>query len=180
MSVTVDGVWIGNWFIEHLQFVTTTNYSAIANSHTLQSLQRVLSLLSLLCLYHVLGGWRPSHTNLLFFKVPSEDVLISQSHITTDGQSVSLSWCRAPSWAHDQILITVWQLLPCPWEGALSDEMTGLSFVSQSAVLGQLSVCTIFTFYMCHKLLNTYTIVQDLCQSGLSTADYALFLVASL
>jgi hypothetical protein len=31
----------------------------------------------------------------------------SQSHITTDDLSVSVSWFRAPSWAHDQILITV-------------------------------------------------------------------------
>jgi hypothetical protein len=82
----------------------------------------------------------------------------SQSHIVTDGQSVCLSWCQAPSGANDQIFVTVWQLRSCPWEGALSDERTGLSFVSQSAVLGQLSVCTIFTFYMCHMLLNTYTI----------------------
>jgi hypothetical protein len=76
----------------------------------------------------------------------------------TVSQSVCLSWCRAPSGAHDQILVTVWHLLSCPWEGALSDERTGLSFVSQSAVLGPLSVYTIFTYYMCHMLLNTYTI----------------------
>jgi hypothetical protein len=38
----------------------------------------------------------------------------SQSHITTDGQSVCLSWCRAPSGAHDHILVTVWELLSCP------------------------------------------------------------------
>jgi hypothetical protein len=82
----------------------------------------------------------------------------SQSHIATDGQSVCLSWCRAPSGAHDQILVTVLQLLSSPWEGALSDERTGLSFVSQAAVLGPWSVCTIFTFYMCHMLLNTYTL----------------------
>jgi hypothetical protein len=82
----------------------------------------------------------------------------SESESHCDWRSVSLSWCRAPSGAHDQILITVWQLLSCPWEGARSDERTGLSFVSQSAVLGQLSVCTISIFYMCHLLLNTYTI----------------------
>jgi hypothetical protein len=34
----------------------------------------------------------------------------SQSHIVTDGQSVSKSWCWAPSEARDQIFITVWQL----------------------------------------------------------------------
>jgi hypothetical protein len=31
----------------------------------------------------------------------------SQSHIATDGQSVSKSWCQAPSGAHDQIFITL-------------------------------------------------------------------------
>jgi hypothetical protein len=30
-----------------------------------------------------------------------------QSHVKTDGQSVSPSWCRAKSGAHDQILITI-------------------------------------------------------------------------
>jgi hypothetical protein len=52
-------------------------------------------------------------------------ISVSQSHIATEGQSVCLSWCRASSGAHDQILITVWQLLSCPWEGALSDERRG-------------------------------------------------------
>jgi hypothetical protein len=37
----------------------------------------------------------------------------SQSHIATDGQSISKSWCRAPSEAHDQIFIIVWQLRSC-------------------------------------------------------------------
>jgi hypothetical protein len=31
----------------------------------------------------------------------------SQSPIATDGQSISKSWCRAPSGAHDQIFITL-------------------------------------------------------------------------
>jgi hypothetical protein len=34
----------------------------------------------------------------------------SQSHIATDGQSINKSWFRAPSGAHDQIFITLWQL----------------------------------------------------------------------
>jgi hypothetical protein len=37
----------------------------------------------------------------------------SQSHIATDGQSVSKPLCRAPSGAHDQIFIMVWQLRSC-------------------------------------------------------------------
>jgi hypothetical protein len=32
----------------------------------------------------------------------------SQSYIATDGRSISKSWCRAPSGAHDQIFIIVW------------------------------------------------------------------------
>jgi hypothetical protein len=37
----------------------------------------------------------------------------SQSHIATDDQPVSKSWCRAPSGAYDHIFITVWHLLSC-------------------------------------------------------------------
>jgi hypothetical protein len=49
----------------------------------------------------------------------------SQSHIVTDGQSVSKSWCRA-SWPDIYYCLTVTVLFL--W-GALSDERTGLSFV---------------------------------------------------
>jgi hypothetical protein len=31
----------------------------------------------------------------------------SQSHIATDSQSISKSWCRAPSGAHEKIFITL-------------------------------------------------------------------------
>jgi hypothetical protein len=47
-------------------------------------------------------GW-PSYTH------PSQN----QSHIATDGQSISKSWCRAPSATHGQIFITRWQLRSC-------------------------------------------------------------------
>jgi hypothetical protein len=50
----------------------------------------------------------------------------SQSYIATDGRSISKSWCRAPSGAHDQIFIIVTVLFL--W-GALSDERTSLSFI---------------------------------------------------
>jgi hypothetical protein len=59
------------------------------------------------------------------------------------------------SWPDISYCLTVTVL---SFGGALSEERTSLSFVSQSAVLGQLSVCTIFTFYMCHMLLKSYTI----------------------
>jgi hypothetical protein len=37
----------------------------------------------------------------------------SQRHATTDGESVSMSWCRAPSGSRDQMFVTVWRLLSC-------------------------------------------------------------------
>jgi hypothetical protein len=40
----------------------------------------------------------------------------SQSHIATGDQSVSKSWCRAPSGAHDQIFI-VWHNSTCFFVG---------------------------------------------------------------
>jgi hypothetical protein len=51
---------------------------------------------------HVLTGWRPSHTNHLLFYLLSQDTPInqSQSHIVTNGQSISMSWCRAPSFVY--------------------------------------------------------------------------------
>jgi hypothetical protein len=53
----------------------------------------------------LLTCWTEIVKNLLF-KSKSKS-------IATDGQSVSKSWCRAPSGAHDQIFITVWQLRSC-------------------------------------------------------------------
>jgi hypothetical protein len=35
----------------------------------------------------------------------------SQSHIATGSQSVGLSWCRAPSGAHDQIFVYLFNLV---------------------------------------------------------------------
>jgi hypothetical protein len=40
---------------------------------------------------------------------------LSQSHIAPDVQSVCMSWCRAPSGAHDQLFILSWKLLSCPY-----------------------------------------------------------------
>jgi hypothetical protein len=37
LGVTVEEVWIGNWiFVDRIQIVTTSNYGAITNLHTLQ------------------------------------------------------------------------------------------------------------------------------------------------
>jgi hypothetical protein len=57
----------------------------------------------------VIRNWVMAIKNLMLKKLSSQ----SQSHIATDGQSVSKSWCRTPSDSHDQIFITIWQLRSC-------------------------------------------------------------------
>jgi hypothetical protein len=50
----------------------------------------------------------------------------------TDGPSVSMSWCRAPSGAHDQMVVNCLTVVVLSWSWPLSEEMSGLSFVSHS------------------------------------------------
>jgi hypothetical protein len=91
-------------------------------------LQSLLITINYSCSHSVCFLWLPpfsfSCRNSLTASKLTEQ---SQSHIATDGQSVSESWCRAPSAAHDQIFITVWQLRSCFLRGTLSDDRTGLS-----------------------------------------------------
>jgi hypothetical protein len=65
--------------------------------------------------------------------------------------------------------------------GALSDEKTGLSFVRVSVCSNTsfVRIYKIFTLYMLDMIKIHKQYIQGLCQSRLSTADYALFLVAS-
>jgi hypothetical protein len=85
---------------------------------------------------HSLIPFLPFHLNHLRLPSPETPSILflseieSDSHIATDGQSVSKSWCPTPPGAHDQIFITVWQLQSFffLW-GALSDKRTGLSSV---------------------------------------------------
>jgi hypothetical protein len=62
--------------------------------------------------------------------------------------------------------------------GALSDERSGLSFVSQSSVFVSIYI-HIYTVYLQNitEIVFNVQYVQGLCQSRISTADYALLLV---
>jgi hypothetical protein len=87
--------WLLIGFITILQVVTTITFYAIARLHYLQFLHANIP-------FYLFGA---SGIHLENFE--TETVSQSQSHIATDGQSVSKSWCRAPDF------ITVWQLRSC-------------------------------------------------------------------
>jgi hypothetical protein len=100
---------------------------------------------------------------------------LSLSHIATDGQSVCLSWCRAPSGAHHQILVTVWQLQFCPW-GAPSLTRGGVCLLLES-VSSNKSIFSMYSYihFTCFTWYDTHIqYIQGLCQFGLSTVIYIL------
>jgi hypothetical protein len=89
----------------------------------------------------------------------------SQSHVTTDGQSVSMSWCQVHSGTCDQILFSVWKLLCC-WEvGSVSCQS-----VSQCLVHCQRFNIIYIVNVTCFKYMQYILYV---CQHRLSTADHA-------
>jgi hypothetical protein len=55
---------------------------------------------------------------------------VFESYITTDGQSASLSWIKAPIWGLQPDFYFCQTVVSLLMWGALSDEMTGLSFTS--------------------------------------------------
>jgi hypothetical protein len=67
--------------------------------------------------YHFKSLWSllviSSSITLSFSILICTQLLLAKSKSHCDGRSVSKPWCRAPSGAHDQIFITVWQLRPC-------------------------------------------------------------------
>jgi hypothetical protein len=56
----------------------------------------------------------------------------SQSYFAIDSLWVSTSWCWAHSGTYDQMLFSFRSFMSCLFLGALSDERSGLSFVSLS------------------------------------------------
>jgi hypothetical protein len=90
----------------------------------------------------------------------------SQSHITTDGRSVSMSWCPAHSGTCDQIFFP--NLLSCLC-GAPSLTRGRVSLLSvQSIVVSQ------YLHSPCWTQFSDVQYIQGLVQSRLCTAEYAL------
>jgi hypothetical protein len=126
--VTIDGFWNGRLDLLHLytQLLITNNTALWLNStlyrsplHTHSNAQSSLIV-----------SWQRTSTQKLYhshYDCTTHEVVFgqplnhstatsvsSQSHITTDGQLFGLSWCRAPSGAHDQIFLLVRKLQSCP------------------------------------------------------------------
>jgi hypothetical protein len=116
------------------------NYNSLTKSHT----PSITHEWSLLITLWVFTGLLWTSRGCLLPRTELNWESLSLSHIATDGQSVSLSWYRAPSGVHDQILVTFWQFLFCPWGWRSLWREDGSVFCqSLSAVISQLSVCTV-------------------------------------
>jgi hypothetical protein len=60
----------------------------------------------------------------------------SQSYVTTDGQTASLSWCQAPTWGLRPDFYYCQTVAGLLMWGALSDERTGLLVLASAVILG--------------------------------------------
>jgi hypothetical protein len=90
-------------FIDHLRIVTTSNYNSlteldtpnIAVNYSTHKVFPVITSRFLVAGFNTVC-LRPYHL---------AHILQSQSHVATNGQSISKSWCQVPSGAHDQIFM---------------------------------------------------------------------------
>jgi hypothetical protein len=77
------------------------------------------------------SNWRSSHTKFLVFasladiKLTLLEVEISRSYVTSDGQSASLSWNKAPIWGLRPDFYYYLSVAVLFMWGVLSDERTG-------------------------------------------------------
>jgi hypothetical protein len=96
----------------------------------------------------------------------------------TDGQSVSLSWNKAPIWGLRPDLYYCQTITGLLMWNALSLTRGRVCRLpeSDSEVISLLSVCTIYILHVIKCMFKQHT--QSLSQSRLSTVDHALLLVA--
>jgi hypothetical protein len=90
---TIDGVWIGNRNTERLKLVTTSNYSAVANSHTLQFTTAHTKSLSMLC-FHRLSGNGFQRRRSLSFRVPTLRSSLAVAYLRT---VLGVAWLQYPN-----------------------------------------------------------------------------------
>jgi hypothetical protein len=77
-----------------------------------------------------------------------------KSYVTIDGQSASLSWNKALIWgSRPEFYYYQTGAVSLMWD-ALSDERADLSFPRVTAVIGVLSVCTIYILHVIKCIYN--------------------------
>jgi hypothetical protein len=90
--------------------VTTSTIKLRLRSSEGTNNYKLLHFLLLTVSFHLHPRIIPSSTlKITHFSSQSQ----RQIYIATDCQSISKSWCRAPSGAYDQIFIILWQLWSC-------------------------------------------------------------------
>jgi hypothetical protein len=107
----------------------------------------------------------------------------SQSYITTDSQSVSMSWCRANLGLLTKVFF--FKVTVLSFGGALSDERSGLSFVSlceYSLVFSQYLHTVLHTFdmYNIYVVLDTFGIYNIYVVLDIFTIKYNMYMQASV
>jgi hypothetical protein len=111
-------------------------------------------------LYPTGTGW-PSYTPRHWVTAISQ----SQSYITTDGQSASLSWNKAPIWGLRQDLYYCRTAAGFLMWGALSDERTGLS-LSKVTVSSNKSVVSMYNLHLMLFNICIYNIYRASVSPG--------------
>jgi hypothetical protein len=127
-----------NGFTDHFntRLGSRSDYSVTANLHNSQIITEPAKPFSNpLCLHQPFlatasngGNSSASRAQVLSSQPPVQNSTESESYVTTDGQSASLSWNKAPIWGlrpDFNYCLTVAGFLI--W-GVLSDERTGMSF----------------------------------------------------
>jgi hypothetical protein len=103
-----DGVWIVTGFIGSHILSSTIQLSLSGPPQSYNSQLNISEQLCNHCNHCNRSSGIPCQHYPGNCQLKTED---SQSHVTTDGQSVSKSWIRAPCGSRDQTLILVWHLL---------------------------------------------------------------------
>jgi hypothetical protein len=141
-------------FTEHLRIVTTSNYNAIANLHILhittahaKPSQRAFS--SRFPVADLNNSSASVLTSLLYGEYPITELNSSQSqnYVTTDGQSASLSWNKAPIWGlrpDCYYCLTAAGLL---MSDTVSDERSGLLSFARVTVSSTKSIVSMYNLH---------------------------------